>query len=115
MKKQFRVRKNQEFSKIIAGKHIFRGESFIIYASIRNEDHSRVGISVSKKLGNAVCRNKIKRQLRMMLQSLLDFKEDNYDYIVIVRPNYLNMSFDDNKKDLEKTIKKVKMKGYVKR
>lgn len=51
----------------------------------------------------------------MMLQSLLDFKEDNYDYIVIVRPNYLNMSFDDNKKDLEKTIKKVKMKGYVKR
>lgn len=115
MKKDYRIRKNEEFSRIIAEKNSTAGKEFIIYASLRREDNCRIGISVSKKLGKAVIRNKIKRQLRMMLLNIIDFDNEKYDYIVIVRPDYLNHSFDENKKGLENTIKKVKIKRNVKR
>ena len=67
MKKEFRVRKNEDFSKIISKRISLASSSFIIYKDHNDIGHGRVGISVSKKLGKAVIRNKIKRQLRMMI------------------------------------------------
>ena len=68
MKKAFRIKKNEEFSKLIAQKHSFAFNEYIIYAAKRKEDKARFGISVSKKIGKAYVRNKVKRQLRMMIQ-----------------------------------------------
>lgn len=115
MKKALRIKKNEEFSQIIAKKQSLASAAFIVYWQAKKAEHSRVGISVSKKLGKAHIRNKIKRQLRMMLQDVVDFEKSEYDYIVIVRPKYCDLSFDAAKKDLENTLKKVKIKGYVKR
>ena len=107
MRKELRVRKNEEFSKIIAEKHSFSNGSFVIYARKRKLEHARVGISVSKKLGNAVIRNKIKRQVRMMLLDVFDFDNEKNDLICIVRPKYIEKSYIDNKSELEKLIKKA--------
>ena len=60
MKKEFRVRKNEDFSRIIKKKQSMANRSFIIYYLKNDLDHARIGISVSKKLGKAVIRNKIK-------------------------------------------------------
>ena len=57
------------------------------------------GFSVGKKSGNAVVRNKIKRQVRMMLQELCDFNS-GYDYILIIRKNYDISQYQQNKKEL---------------
>ena len=73
MKKIYRVRKNEEFSQIIALKQCTSNAYFVIYSHDRKLDHARVGISVSKKLGNAVMRNKIKRQVREMVKAVVDF------------------------------------------
>ena len=63
MKKENRIKKNEEFTKIISKKHCISNAVFIMYYDNRALDHARVGISVSKKIGNAVIRNKIKRIL----------------------------------------------------
>ena len=104
MKKAYRVRKNEEFTRIISKKHTRSSKNFVIHYDSKVLDHSRIGISVSKKLGNAVIRNKVKRQVREMVKEL-DLYELSYDYIIIVRKGYFEGSFADNKKDLEKTIK----------
>ena len=65
-----------------------------------------IGISVSKKLGKAVIRNKIKRQVRMMLQQTTNF-DDNYDYIVIIRNKYLDLDFNSNLNELKYLYKKI--------
>ena len=70
-------------------------------------EHLKVGISVSKKLGNAVIRNKTKRQVRMMAQQVFD-KNQKLDIIVIVRNKYLLSSFEENKKDLIYLYNKIK-------
>ena len=72
-------------------------------------EHARIGISVGKKLGNAVQRNKIKRQVRSMVDSLFDFSEA-YDAILIVRPVYTKKSYQENLDDLKKVKNRVDQK-----
>ena len=112
MKKKFRVKKAGEFQTIIQHKKFVSCPSFVFYVMERSQENSRIGISVGKKLGNAVVRNKIKRQVRMMFQEMYDFDE-KFDGILIVRQKYLDQSYANNKKDLERLIKKVKIRKYA--
>ena len=76
MKKKYRVCKNHEFSAIMKEKQFYACPAFVIYVKPRALDHARVGISVGKKLGNAVQRNRVKRQVRMMVDEIYDFNEE---------------------------------------
>lgn len=105
MIKKYRIKKNEEFSSIIALKKSKASDSFVVYFAPRKEDYSRVGISVSKKLGVAVDRNKIKRQIRMMLADFYDFENETKDIIIIARKGYLEKAFKENLSDLEKITK----------
>ena len=106
MKKNYRVKKNEDFSYIIKKKQSIANQSFIIYYLKNDVGHARVGISVSKKLGKAVVRNKIKRQVRMIVQQTIDFN-DSCDYIVIVRNKYLDLDFNSNLNELKYLYKKI--------
>lgn len=112
MKKQYRIRKSGEFQQIITKKRFVSNPCFVMYVQPRALQHCRIGISVGKKMGNAVVRNKIKRQVRMMFQEIFRFDE-NFDGILIVRKKFLEQSYSENKKDLESLIKKVKIKKYA--
>ena len=108
MKKKYRVCKNHEFSAIMKEKQFYACPAFVIYVKLRALDHARVGISVGKKLGNAVQRNRVKRQVRMMVDEIYDFNEE-FDTVLIVRPKYDCENYLNNKKSLERLKKKVKM------
>lgn len=108
MKRMYRVTKTQEFQQIIQKKQFVANKSFSLYVKPKKEEQARFGISAGKKIGNAVTRNKIKRQIRMMLQELDVFGGD-FDGIVIVRKDYLLHTYEENKKDLASLLKKVKM------
>lgn len=111
MKKINRIRKNEEFQNIISKKQSAANQSFVIYyKKSLIENNTKVGISVSKKLGNAVIRNKIKRQVRMMVQEVFDLNS-NFDYIIIVRQNYLLFTYSKNKSELIYILKKLQNKG----
>ena len=107
MKKLYRIRKNEEFSRIIGEKHSISSANFVLYFSDKKQENARVGLSVSKKLGDAVDRNRIKRQVREMVRALFDFESVNKDIIIIVRKPFLEKTYQDNLSDLEKLIKKV--------
>ena len=106
MKKAYRVKKNEDFTKIIHQRQSVANKDFVLYY-MKNESHLRAGISVSKKLGHAVVRNKIKRQVRMMFANIYDFDNSPSDLVVIIRKGYLEKSFSDNQNNLEKLIKKA--------
>ena len=78
----------------------------VYYSPTTCVTNDRAGISVSKKLGNAVVRNKVKRQVRMMISEITDFKR-GADLIVIVRKNYLYNDYRTNKKELNMLCEKV--------
>lgn len=107
MDKQHRIRKNEEFQQIIKLKKAISNSTFVIYYDNKKEEDCRVGISVSKKMGNAVERNKIKRQLRMMIKESINLKTYPFDIIVITKKHFLENNYAINKKILEKILKKV--------
>ena len=107
MKKLYRIRKNEEFTQIISKRHSVSSANFVLYSDDKKQSNCRVGISVSKKLGDAVDRNRIKRQVREMAKTLIDFENFNKDIIIIVRSPYIKNTYKDNLLDLEKTLKKA--------
>ena len=109
MKKKNRVRKAQEFQELVHKGNKFVNPSFVLYTMDKKEEQARIGVSLSKKLGIAVMRNLYKRQVRMMCQDLVDFESAKLDAIVIVRFGYRSLSYDMNKKNLEKLFIKATM------
>ncbi|MDD5865202.1 MAG: ribonuclease P protein component [bacterium] len=100
MNKEYIVKDNTKFNEIINnGKKISNSE-FIIFYKQKNEMTPKFGITAPKKIGNAVIRNKCKRQVRNMvyLNNLL-FKKYN-NYIIIIRKGFLLNSFKQNELSL---------------
>ena len=105
MKKEYRIKKNEDFQTIIHKRNSVANGKYVVYY-MKNDYHMRIGISVSKKLGHAVKRNKVKRQVRMMVQEIFD-KDQKRDFIVIVRNKFLTSSYQDNMKDLKFLYDKI--------
>ena len=106
MRKELRVKKSQEFSEIMNYKRYYNSDVMTLYVKPKKEEINRVGLSVGKKIGNAVIRNKVKRQVRMMVQETYTF-EENFDTIILIRKKFTEESYDSNKKVLEMLLKKV--------
>lgn len=110
MKKKYRVKNPIKFQEIIRKGTKFANQSFVLYVEKTTEKSTKIGISLSKKIGNAVERNKIKRQVRMMCHELVDFESHPKDLILIVRFGYKNLNYINNKKNLEKLLNKATIK-----
>ena len=106
MKKKYSLKRNEEIAKIVQNKQAIRNGSYIVFYKKNNLDYSRICISVSKKLGIAVVRNKIKRQVREMVTDIFDF-EKNIDYVIVVKRNYLTYEFQNNKERLKDLYMKL--------
>lgn len=110
MKKENRVKKAEEFQKIIHTGKKRVSRQYVFYYRPCSLDHGRIGISVSKKLGHAVDRNLYKRQVRMMCQELIDFNSFKYDGVIILRNSYTKSDYATNKKHLEKLLSEATIK-----
>ena len=107
MKKKYSLKRNEEIAKIVHKRRFVKNETFVMYYQPNSEiGHSRICISVGKKIGNAVVRNKTKRQVREMVTALFDF-DLNYDLVIIVRNNYLENDFSTNSEKLNELYLKL--------
>ena len=79
MKKNFRVKREKDFKAIFKEGTSFANRKFVVYQLENQKNHFRVGLSVSKKLGNAVTRNQIKRRIRHIIQNA---KEKNLLHVL---------------------------------
>ncbi len=104
MKKKYIVKKSTDFTDIIKNGRYYKTDYFTIYIKDNTLTNYRFGISVSKKIGNAVTRNKIKRQMRMIIDNYKKNYQKGKDYIIIIKYSYISASFDQIQKVFENVI-----------
>ncbi|WP_253300157.1 ribonuclease P protein component [Wolbachia endosymbiont of Chironomus riparius] len=69
---------------------------------------TRLGIAISKKIGKATKRNKIKRRLRVLAKEIiLNPKGTDYYYVIITHKSIIHTDYQNLKKDLTTCFKKI--------
>ena len=101
-----RIKASDDFALTIKKGRAKRNQSFVIHYRNNEFKYTRIGISVSSKIGNAVTRNHIKRQIRSMCDSLLDYTK-SIDIVIVVKKDYLDYSFEDNNESLKEILKNI--------
>lgn len=91
-----RIKANEDFALAIKTGRSIRADSFVLHFRKNELTHTRVGVSVSKKLGNAVTRNHIKRQIRSMCDALIDYSNSSLDIVIVARRPYLDRTYQEN-------------------
>ncbi|AUJ24554.1 MULTISPECIES: ribonuclease P protein component [Virgibacillus] len=110
MKKEYRIKKNSDFQYAFkAGKSFANRQLVIYYVKREGQLHFRMGLSVGKKIGNAVTRNRIKRYLRQAFFELKDEIAYPYDIVIIARQPAKQMTFSEIKKSLTHLLYKEQL------
>ena len=107
MKKQNILKKNIDFDRIIKNNKSYRYKDYIIYVEKTSDEDYHFGFSVGKKIGNAVIRNRIKRQLKAIIDK--NNYEKGVNCIIIVRKGILEKSFKMMEEELIECLKKLKI------
>ena len=107
MDKLHTVKKNEEFAYIIHNSKFVKNRSYTIYYKDNGKDFYRFGISISKKLGKAVYRNKYKRQLRFIIDKYKKNYQNGMDYIIIIRNGYVDLDFASKDLDFKELFDKI--------
>ncbi len=107
MKKINIIQKNKDFKNIIDKQKCFKNSCLLIHYGSNNLNHYRFGISISKKLGNAVTRNYYKRILRNIVDNHKKLYSNNIDYIIIVRKACIGESFSNIEASFVQLINKI--------
>ena len=103
MEKKSRLRKNMEFKKVYKARKNFWNRNFIIYLKRNGSEETRIGVSISRKVGNAVVRNKLKRRIKEINSAYIANLKKGYDIVIIPKKNAVDLSF----KDLESALKHI--------
>ena len=105
------IKSRKDFLKI-STKGISSPQDGLVLQTIANNDENnniRVGITATKKIGNAVIRNKCKRKLRVVANDiLLEYAKENNDYVLVARASTYDREIQLLKNDLIKALKNVK-------
>lgn len=109
MKKSFRVKREKDFKAIFKDGTSFANRKFVVYQLENQQNHFRVGLSVSKKLGNAVTRNQIKRRIRHILQSVKGSLVEHVDFVVIARKGVETLEYAEMEQNLLHVLKLSKI------
>ncbi len=85
--------------------------SFLVQARFRNDGTPgvQVGFTASKKIGNAVARNRAKRRLREVARAVLPaFGQPGWDYVLVARPGVtIERPFADLLTDLQTALRQI--------
>jgi len=100
MKKKYRLLKSEDFKAVLeAHRRAGRTEALTVFFQPNALPHARIGISVSTKVGDAVVRSRVRRQIRAMIDPA-GILLRSVDVVILVHPAFLQKTFQENEKTL---------------
>ena len=99
------LKNNRDFNRIIAKYKPYKGKDFIIYVEKNTNDVYHFGISVGKKIGNAVIRNTYKRKIRSIIDK--NNYQNGFNCIIILKKSILDREFNEINFEMKDAFKKI--------
>lgn len=87
------LKKNSEFQRVYRGRHSCANRYLIMYIAENETEKKRIGISVSRKVGNSVVRHRVTRLIRESYRLNQDMLKDGFDIVVVARPAAKDQGF----------------------
>lgn len=100
-----RVRKRREFLRLQQRGRLRGRGRFVVITEDKRSGESRIGITTSRRVGNAVTRNRIKRMVREFFRTHRSLLETPQDILVIARPQAATATYEQVVRELCATLR----------
>lgn len=96
------LKKSRQFKRVVEGGDREKLETITVFKLPKKEGFTRIGISVSRKAGGSVERNRIKRRLREALRKNASLLPEKEDIVIIAGRKCLEADFEKIEEDVRK-------------
>ena len=107
MKKINILKNNRDFDRIIKTNKSYKFKNVYIYIERTNDEYYHFGISVSKKIGNAVTRNLYKRRIKNIIDK--NIYQNHFNCIIILKKSVLSISYLELENEIINAFKDLKL------
>ena len=111
MKKTVMIKRKYEFKRLFSKGKFFYGKVINMYIIANNKDYNKLAVTVSKKQGKAVVRNKFKRLIKENYRELEKSLKIGYDILFIINKRKTTetkyITYYQIKEDIKKENKKL--------
>lgn len=109
LKREYRLKRRQDFRRAFQAGHSVANRQFVVVLYHREEEGvPRIGVSVSKKVGKAVVRNRIRRYVKEIVRHWIPQLKSGMDYVIIARMPVADMDFHQVKGSLLHLFKRAR-------
>ena len=99
------LKSNTDFNRVYAAKRSYANRLLVVYILENGTDANRLGVSVSKKVGNSIVRHRLARLIREAFRLSTDCIPDGYDYVVVARASLKDKGFFETKESMIHLLK----------
>ena len=105
--KRTRLTDSPEFERVYRQGAAYRGKLFSVHAFPNELGTPRLGLSVSRRVGNAVTRNTVRRRLGEVFYSSLHEVPGDLDLVVSARPAAAEATFRELSEEFDRSLRKL--------
>ncbi|MDO5725777.1 MAG: ribonuclease P protein component [Tissierellia bacterium] len=110
MKKKYILKSYFDFKKVYEKKQTKGNRQMVLYIKPNGKDFNRLGLTVSKKVGNAVVRNLLRRRMKEIYRENSNNLKTGYDLVFVLKPVCADISYRELRKSFLHVIKLSKLK-----
>lgn len=103
------LKKNSDFKKIYSKKKSFANRLLVMYIAENGTDTIRLGVSVSKKVGNSIVRHRLARLIREAFRLNSNYVRKGYDIIVVARADLKDKNYNETESAMVHLLKMHKI------
>jgi ribonuclease P protein component len=112
LQRKYRLKRREDFRRVFRAGISVANRQFVVYTFSRSEKGpSRLGVSVSRKVGKAVVRNRVKRLVKEVVRHWMNDIRPSLDIVVIARNPAAELNYDQVKSSLRHVFNKAKLFG----
>jgi len=114
MKRQYRLRKNADFQRVRRLGQVKSSRLMVLISLPNHLNRSRFGFAVSKRVGKAVQRNKIKRQMREAARLCQPDVQPGWDILFIARPAIRRATYRSIERSIHQLLTEQRLLSQLK-